>query len=301
MTEAQKIQRKKNILIISFMILLVIFVCLICYIFIYVKTHPKKEYVSQDSINVVEMMVQDYDIQTNSISFTLVTEPTTFEVTEDNVPILLSVNENKQVVKSETGEVIEIFVNDTNINNNIKVIYQNIADNIILTEDGKVYRLLDRTLKNKTRINAGQILANTTINNIVRLNVKTDDIYVQTSENAIVNINTQKEYEGIIKEITTPSGTIYVYYDYSFGLEKGKVITDAAGNKLKFTNFIDNKVIDENSVIYDVDYVNKKLSTSKLGVMSKIWYRKNENNMYSVTIEANTGIYTFENTQYYSR
>ena len=78
MADIKNYQKKKNALIITFMALLLIFVCLICFIFIYVKQHPKKEYVSQDDIEIKDLVSIDYDITSNQTNYKTITESTDF-------------------------------------------------------------------------------------------------------------------------------------------------------------------------------------------------------------------------------
>ena len=207
MTEAQKYQKKKNALLITFMILLLVLVCLICYIFIYVKMHPKKEYDSPDTIEIVTMTETDYEDSTDNLTYTEVTESTKFNITIDNEKKELEINENKEVVNSETKEKVEILLNKSDINSNIKLLYQTENDNLILTEDGKLYRLLENTL------NVGQILTTIEVKNIVKFKRATDDVYVLTSKDKVININTQKEYDGIIRTVKLNNNEMYVYED----------------------------------------------------------------------------------------
>lgn len=301
MTEAQKYNKKKNLLIIAFMFLLVIFVGLICYIFIYIKMHPKKEYVSPDTIQIVTMQEKDYQPNVNNTTYTELTDSTDFKVLEGTKEIELKVNENKEIVNAETQNKLEILLNSSNINENIKFIYQGKSENLILTEDGKLYRLLNSTLQEENKANVGQILANITIKNIVNMNVTTDDIYVLTEDNKLININTQEEYDGIIKHIETSAGTLYIYNDYSVAFEKGKILVNEKGQSIKYNIMFNNKLIDETAVIYDIDFATKTLKTSNLGTMVKASYAKNENQTYSIGLEANTGVYSFESEYYYTR
>lgn len=295
MTEAQKYQKKKNALLITFMILLLVLVCLICYIFIYVKMHPKKEYDSPDTIEIVTMTETDYEDSTDNLTYTEVTESTKFNITIDNEKKELEINENKEVVNAETKEKVQLLLNKADINSNIKLLYQTENDNLILTEGGKLYRLLENTL------NVGQILTNTEIKNIVKFKRATDDVYVLTSEDKVINVNTQKEYDGIIRTLKLNNNEIYVYEDYSISLEKGKVITDPEGNRIKFNIVFENKLIDDRNVIYEIDFTNKTVTTSKLGNLVKAGYGKVEDSDYHINIETNTGIYNFESSYYYTK
>lgn len=301
MTEAQKYNKKKNLLIIAFMFLLVIFVGLICFIFIYVKMHPKKEYVSPDTIPIITMQEKDYQPNINNEIYTELTTSTDFKVLELSKEVVLMVNENKEVINSETQNKLEILLNNTNINENIKMIYQGKGENLILTEDGKMYRLLSDSIQEANKVNVGQILANMTVKNIVNMNVATDDVYVLTEDAKIININTQEEYDGIIKHLETSGGTLYVYNDYSVTFEKGKKLVNENGQSVKFNIMFNNKLIDENAVIYDVDFANRTLKTSNLGTMVKASYSRKEDQTYSIGLEANTGIYTFDSEYYYTR
>lgn len=301
MTEAQKYNKKKNLLIIAFMFLLVIFVGLICFIFIYVKMHPKKEYISPDTIQIITMQEKEYQPNIENVAYTELTDSTNFKVQQFSKEVTLKINENKEIINSETQTKVEILLNNNNINENIKMIYQGKGENLILTEDGKMYRLLSSSLEEENKANVGQILANVTVKNIVNMNVNTDEVYVLTEDNKLININTQKEYDGVIKQIETSSGTLYVYNDYSVTFEKGKILVNENGYSVKFNIMFNNKLIDEAALIYDVDFANKTLKTSNLGTMVKTSYSKNENQTYSIGLEANTGVYSFESEYYYTR
>lgn len=301
MTEAQKYQKKKNTLIMTFMFLLVIFVGLICYIFIYAKMHPKKEYADPSTIEIKEMIEKEYIVEKEEDSFTEVTESTNFIVNNFADSIILKINENKEIIRSDTEEKISIIVNGNEINNNIKLLYQTENDNIILTEDGKVYRLSELQIKEENKLSAGQILSNIEVKNIVKIPVKTDHVYVMTNDNKIINIDTQKEYDGIIRELTTNNGTLYVYADYSITFEKGKAIVNTEGENIKFNIFFDNKLVDADFVIYEVDFANKKVHTSNLGNLEKSAYGKTEDTDYNINIETNTGIYNLTSSYYYSK
>jgi len=298
-TEVQKLKRKKNILIITFMFLLVVFVCLMCYIFIYVKLNPPKEYLDPSTIEIKTMLVSDYQTSNVEPSYTEITESTEFKIIEQDQEHLLKINENKQIIKSDTNEVVEILLNETDINNNIKLIYQKEAESLILTEDGKLYRLLDINLLENNKLNVGQILSDITIKNIANLNINADSAYVLTNDNKMININTREEYNNIIRELTTDKGVLYVYDDYSITFEKGKVLTTETGETIKFNVVFENKLVDTNGVVYEIDFLNKALTTSSLGNYSSIGYAKTENNIYNINIETNTGNYNFESSYYY--
>ena len=300
MTEAQKYQKKKNTLIMVFMLLLVVFVGLICYIFIYAKNNPKREYDDPSTIEIKEMQISEYNPK-EKINYTEITESTKFIVKENNIDISLELNENKEIVRNDTQEKISIIVNDNEINNNIKVIYQSENDSLLLTEEGKLYRISENLLTDTNNLSAGEILSNIEINNIVKMPVKTDDTYILTKDNKAINITTQKEYDGIIRELTTNDGILYVYDDYSFTFEKGKVIADPEGNNIKFNVLFDNKIIDTNSIIYEVDFINKKVVTSNLGILEKSGYGKSQDADYNINIQTNTGIYNFTSSYYYSK
>jgi len=299
MTEAQKYQKKKNALIVTFMILLLVFVCFICYIFIYVKQHPKKEFVSSDTIEIVKMQTKELE-QKDEISYVEVTEATDFVVLSEEKEKRLILNDNKEIIDSENSQKVKILLNDIDINNNIKMIYQNELGSLILSEDGKLYKLVNKNMTNAS-LNAGQILTNMEVKNIVTLEVKADSIYVLLNDNKLINVNTQEEYNRIIKTLETPSGNIYIYDNNGIALEEGKLFVDSEGNLIKLNIFFENKLIDEKSVIYEVDFINKEISTSKLGVMKQVGYGKLENEPYSIRVEANTGYYDFKSEYYYTR
>jgi len=299
MTEAQKYQKKKNALIVTFMILLLVFVCFICYIFIYVKQHPKKEFVSSDTIEIVKMQTKELE-QKDEIIYVEVTEATDFVVLSEEKEKRLILNDNKEIIDSENSQKVKILLNDIDINNNIKMIYQNELGSLILSEDGKLYKLVNKNMTNAS-LNAGQILTNMEVKNIVTLEVKADSIYVLLNDNKLINVNTQEEYNRIIKTLETPSGNIYIYDNNGIALEEGKLFVDSEGNLIKLNIFFENKLIDEKSVIYEVDFINKEISTSKLGVMKQVGYGKLENEPYSIRVEANTGYYDFKSEYYYTR
>ena len=110
-----------------------------------------------------------------------------------------------------------------------------------------------------------------------------------------------EEYDGIIRELVTNEGILYIYSDYSFALEKGKVFTDEEGKVVRFNIFFDKKLVDENAIIYEVDFQNNAVSTSKLGILSKVGYGPTSDNKYNISFEANTGKYSLVSDYYYTR
>lgn len=300
MTEAQKYQKKKNSLIMVFMLLLVVFVGLICYIFIYAKNNPKRVYDDPSTIEIKEMQISEYN-QKEKINYTELTESTDFIVKAEELNITLEINENKEIIRSDNQEKVSIIVNNNDINNNIKVIYQSENDNLLLTEEGLLYRVSENIMTETNNLSAGQILSNIEIKNIVKIPVKTDSAYILTADNKVINVNTQKEYDSIIRELTTNDGILYIYDDYSITFEKGKVITDTEGNNIKFNVLFDNKLVDSNSVIYDIDFMNQKVSTSNLGKLEKSGYGKTDDTDYNINIETNTGIHKITSSYYYTR
>lgn len=303
MTEAEKYRKKKNFLIMTLMFLLLVFIGLICFIFIYVKMHPKKEFIDPNTIEIKTMLTADYQSGTETPGYSQIEESTRFVIREEDRIISLIVNENNEVINSATSEKIEIMLNDADINNNISVIYQSDNDNLAFTLDGKLYRLETKELIEGKRLNAEQILPEVRIKNIAKINISgnTTSTYVLTMDNRLINIENQEEYNRIIKELPVENGTIYVYDDFSFGFEKGKIITDAEGKIIKFNLLFKDKLVDERTVIYDLDFINKTVTTSKLGNLVQSGYGKIEGGDYNITIEASTGYYDFVSGYYYMR
>ena len=83
--------KQKNILIILFMILLLVFVGLICYIFIYAKNNPIKTYLDPDTIEVKALTTKDYVYTGGSIEYIPVTESTKFKLSSAEEEINLIV------------------------------------------------------------------------------------------------------------------------------------------------------------------------------------------------------------------
>lgn len=303
MTEEQKYRRKKNFLVLTLMFLLLVFVALMCFIFIYVKMHPKKEFTDPNTIEIKTMLTTDYQSITEMPTYNEVVESTRFVIREEDRIISLTVNENNEVISSETNEKIEIMLDGTDINNNISLVYQSDYDNLIFTMDGKLYRLEDKKFVDGRKLNVKQIVPEMRIKNIAKLNIQGESTftYVLTADNKLINLENGEEYNRIIKELPVENGTIYVYDDFSFGFEKGKIITDTEGNIIKFNLLFKDKLVDERAVIYDLDFINKTVTTSKLGTMVQVGYGKIEGGDYNITMEANTGYYEFTSSYYYSR
>lgn len=301
MADIKNYQKKKNALIITFMALLLIFVCLICFIFIYVKQHPKKEYVSQDDIEIKDLVSIDYDITSNQTNYKTITESTDFILKNEKEEVSLKVSSNNKIVISETEEEVKVLLNTRDVNNNVKFIYQDDNISLILTNDGKLYKLSDITLTEDNNINVGQILSATRVKNIVKVLSNPKETYVLTQDNKTLNVDSLEEYDGIIRELVTNEGILYIYSDYSFALEKGKVFTDEEGKVVRFNIFFDKKLVDENAIIYEVDFQNNAVSTSKLGILSKVGYGPTSDNKYNISFEANTGKYSLVSDYYYTR
>lgn len=297
MSEDQKYRKKKNILLILFMFLLVVFIVIICGILIYAKLNPKPTYLSPDDIEIKEMMVFDYPVSDN-YSYVSVTALEDFIVKDNDEDIILSIN-NDKVIRTDNNEEIKIMQNDEDINNNIKFIYQTDDVSLVLTNDGRLYRFADNIILDNV-LKVGQILSGISVDSIVNFTFNTDYIYVLTSEQKLINIENQKEFSGIVSEIETSSGTIYVYENKMFGLEEGKVFTDESGNGLRIKISFDNKIICENDVIYEIDNSTNSLFTSNLGNFSKIWYKTREDNSYDITLLSSTGYKDFYSSYYYS-
>ena len=303
MTEEQKLRKKKNILIILFMILLLVFVGIICAIFIWMKLHPKKVYDDPNLVPIETMTITDYQSITETPSYKEVTESTKFQIIQEGKKVLLVVNENNEIVNSETNEKVEILFKDEDINNNVSIIYQSDYDSLILTTDGKLYKLLNSNLDDGNQLNVKQVLSNKRIKNITKFNIpgQSTYTYVLTTDNKVMNTNTQQEYDRVIKALTTENGIIYVYDDYSFGFEKGKIVTNPDGTIIKFNILFKNILIDEKSKVYELDYTNKTVKTSSLGTMNASSYMKLEVGEYHVNVETNTGLYEFVSDYYYTK
>jgi len=299
MSDAQKYQRKKNILIILFMFLLVIFVGVICMILIYAKKNPPEKFLSKEDIEIVQMKTMEYDFSNNQ-NYSEVMESNTFKVTENNqeLQLILTKDKNIKIQREEADEIIDIMQNDKNINNNIKLIYQTERESLILTDDGNLYKLTDATVVDN-KIKVGQILTNMKVKGIVYFPNKTSNTYIINNENKVINIDTLEEYKGITNKINTGTSTIYIYENKMFGLEEGKIIVDEYNRPLTIKISFDDKIIAENDVIYQINSLENTLFTSNLGSFYQIGYRSNENGIYDITLKSSTGYETFTSTYYY--
>lgn len=278
--EQQKYQKKKNILIILSLVLVLVLVCIICLCFIYVKQHPKEKFLSPEEIEIKTMLVNDYIRTEEQINYTSLTQQNEIALSEDKT---ITLNEGKITI-DET--VIRILNNEIDINNNIQSMYKNFNKLYIIQEE-KLYIIVTETLEQGTS-DAEQLLNTYQIKDLVTLN--DGNIYALTNTNQIINIETEKEYNQIIKELPTPNGILYVYKDYSFALEEGKRYTDEAGNPIKFNIRFSNYIIDDNNIIYEIDYQAKTLKTSNLGSLRTLGYAKNvETNKYEVNVKSSTG------------
>lgn len=299
MSDAQKYQRKKNILIIVFMVLLVAFVCIICGIFIYAKNNPAPKLLSPDEIEIKQMQTLEYTIPVTP-GYAIIEESSRFIVTENGTEFELILTEEKEI-KLSGKEQISIIVNDQNINNNIKQIYEKADVSVILTETGELYRVINNELIDRN-LEVEQILTDMSVKEIVSLNSTTDSIYILTDEEILLNIDTKNEYNGVVKELRNDNITIYIYENGGFGTEEGKIFVDENNTILVANICFDNKIITQNSVVYEINPADKTLSTSSLGVLSQIGYRKGENdNTYTITVLTNTGKYDFNSNYYYTR
>lgn len=294
--------KKKNTLLVVFLMLLVVFVCFMCYVVIYAKQHPPKEYLSQDEIEVKQMVAKDYVRPDTLPTYTEYTDSTDYVVTRDNEEFNLIVEDEKvKLFVGEEKKDVVLKLNDGDINNNIKLIYQNSQESLILTNDGNLYRSIDNTISSDNTINVGQILNNTKVSSIILI-LNASSMYAKTVDDfKFVNVNTNEEYNGIINELDINGGTIYVYENYYFGIEEGKVFVNDLNVPITVNMIFENKLIDIYGTVYDIDFVNKAVSTSKLGVMSKIGYNRGEDNIYTLGLETNTGNYTFRSEYYYTK
>lgn len=302
LTEAQKYQKKKNALIILFMVLLLGFVGLMCFIVISSKTNPIPKFLSQDEIDIVQMKEVEYQIATTG-NYVVSSGTETFKVIDREEELNLIVNNEKQIMALRNGveEPIEIMLNEENVNNNIKRLYQTKSESLILTEDGKLYKLISEWTTDG-KLNVGQIAAEVNVKEIVKFIIATEDVYVLTEDERVVNAYSLDEYQGVIKTLTTNDLTIYVYEDYSFGVEIGKAFVDQNNNLITVNVAFDNKIIGDNNVIYEIDYMSRTLSTSNLGEFTQIGYKQKEDNSgYKITLFSNTGMYDFESGYYYKK
>lgn len=302
MSESQKYQRKKNILIILFMFLLVVFVCIICGIFIYAKNNPAQKFISPDEIEIKQVNTLDYSITADS-SYVTITKPNSFIVTENGEEFKLILTELGEIKVSKGGieDSIEIIQNDNNINNNIKVIYQTENESLILTEAGELYKLINTEIVDN-QLKVGQILTNMEVKDLIYVGAGSDTAFALNEKDKLINISSLKEYNGVIREIKTQTSTIYVYEDHSFGLEEGKVFVDDYNKVIKINISFDNKIIADNNVIYEINSADNTLSTSSLGEFKKIGYKKEQNdNTYKITLLSNTGMYDFYSSYYYAK
>lgn len=303
MTEAQKYQKKKNLLIILFMFLLVVFVCLMCGIVIYSKLNPPETFLNPDEIEIKQVQAVDYFTSENS-RYTLITEPNNFVVTENGENLKLILNDENQikVLRNENEEIIKIMQNEKDINNNIKLIYQKEEDSLILTQTGELYRLIDTGIVNG-ELKVGKILNNMEVVDLVFYGSINSDIFAITNNtNAVININNQKEYNGVVEEIKTDTSTIYVYEDNSFGLEEGKRYVDEYNNIINISMSFDNKIISTENVIYEINPGDNTLSTSSLGNFRNVGYSKDQNSStFKITLRSTTGYYDFNSNYYYTK
>lgn len=300
MTEAQKYQKRKNTLIILFMVLLVAFVCLICYIFIYAKKNPPMEFLDPNSIEIKQMSTADY-VFDDKKEYQIIEKSNDFYVADNGEALKLTVNENGEakILRNETEESVEILLNDANINNNIKMVYQRNEMSIILTNSGELYKLMNTAMENG-QLKVGQILSENSIKGVVNMGTENEKLYIMTTENKVIDTNTLKEYNGVIKEFKNKNTTLYIYDDNSFGTEEGKIFINQQNEILTLKISFDNKVITLDGTVYEINETDGTLSTSNIGTYKSIGYRKNQDEeTYKVTVLSNTGSYNFDSTYYY--
>ena len=301
MTEAQKYQKKKNLLIISFLVLLVVLVAFICYVFIYAKQNPPETFLDPSEIEIVQINTADYVLETVNNSL-VINESNDFKVINEDKEYKLKLTEEGvvKIIVSDVEEDIEILLNEENINHDIKMIYQTANISLLLTTEGKLYKLFN-VLVEDGKLKVGQILSDMTITDVVSLGLKTDRVFVKNSEDQIINTETLKEYNGIVDTLITDFGEIYIYENDSFGTEEGKVFINQNNQELKINIAFGNKIISAENIIYEVN-VDKTLSTSVLGTLRRIAYSKNdEEQNYTVKILTTTGSYDFTPNYYYAK
>lgn len=303
MTEAQKFQKKKNLLIILFMILLVVFVCVMCWIVIYAKNNPPATFLNPEDIEIKQIQSVDYFSSTEQ-NYILITNSNNFTVTENGENFKLILNNEKEIklLRNDIEESIDIMQNDKNINNNIKLIYQNGDNNLILTETGDLYKLIDTGIVDG-QLKVGKILNNMEVTDLVFFGSVNSNVFaLTTNSNKAININTQKEYNGVIQEIQTATSIIYVYENYSFGLEEGKIFVDDYNNIINISMSFDNKIISTDNIVYEINATDNTLLTSSIGEFRNIGYSKDTNSdMYTITMRSTTGIYDFQSSYYYMK
>ena len=300
MTEEQiKYQKKKNALIYIMMFLLVAFVALICYIVVYSKLHPPKQYISQDDIAIVQMNSSNYTVKTTPL-YTEKEESTEYKVMKGSTEYQLVLEDNTVKLQEDANTLTNVIlkVNDTDINGKIKTIYQVGKESLILTTDGALYRPLDNVLSEDNTMSVGQILNNVNVKSIIEVNLAKYP-YVLSEDNKIISTNDGKEYNGVINILDCTGGALYIYEDYSIGVEEGQIFVNSNNTSVKLNMLFNNYVIDVSGNIYEIDFVNKTMSTSKLGIMQQIAYNRGSDNKYTVTIETNTGNYSFISDYYY--
>ena len=302
MTEAQKYQRKRNILIIVFMFLLVVFVCVMCFIFIQSKINPLPKFISPDEIEIKQMNTLDYNNVENP-AYVIINESNNFVVNENEQELNLILNSSNQVNVSRDGieEDIQIISNDVNINDNIKIVYQDQKNSLILTNEGNLFKINDATLIDN-KLNAEQILVDNKVKDIVKLVASTSDSYILDYSNRVINVNTNEQYTGIIDVIQTATSTIYVYEDFRFGLEQGKYFVDEYYQPIRINLSFDNKIIGENNVVYEIDSNSNTILTSNIGVFNKVGYSKpDDSDIYTINVLSNTGSHDLNSNYYYTR
>lgn len=302
MTNSQNYHKKKNALIIVCLILLVVFVGLMCYILIYAKMNPPKKFISPDEIEIITMNTVDYT-PVEMPRYNIVTPNNEIILTEADKEVSLKLTEEKTIKIDETDKKLKIMNNNEDINNNIKAIYQfhSIDTNLILTEDADLYKLTDNDI-DKGVINVEKVPIEAKVVDIITLNIAINNVFILYEDGRIFNLNTLKEYNGVIKELETQTSIIYIYEDYSFGLEEGKMFVDQNNEVIQLNISFDNKIIAKNNVIYEINGINNTISTSKLGIFEKVWYNfKDNDSMYDVAVLSNTGMNEFRSSYYYTK
>lgn len=301
MTEEQKkYQKKKNTLIYIMMFLLVVFVALICYVVVYSKLHPPKKYLSQDEITVVQMNSSNYTVKNTPVYTEK--ENTEYTVMKGSTEYQL-INENNTVKLQEDEDTLTniiIKLNDTDINGKVKTIYQVGKESLILTTDGLLYRPLDNVLSEDNTMSVGQILNNIKVKTIIEVNMAKYP-YVLSEDDKIISTSDGKEYNGVINVLECTGGQLYVYEDYSVGVDNGQIFVNSNNTSVKLNMLFNNYIIDLQGNIYEIDFTNKTMSTSKLGVMQQIAYNRGSDNKYTINVETNTGNYDFISDYYYTK
>ena len=129
---------------------------------------------------------------------------------------------------------------EIDINNNIKTVFQRTEETLILTNDGKLYRLLEDVLTRDYILEANQILSDIYVEEILEVSRSVKSTYVLTNEGKAININNMEEYKGVYRTLESSEGKITIYTDNSFSIGNDKIFIDNGGNIIRFNFWFDN-------------------------------------------------------------